>query len=583
MFPLTILANKRLVQIPFLLYLFYFAAFVVGTSVPGTREERSLPGSGQHQFFLSEQKPLPANPKTPIFPDFLVALGVLQQEFYAIWQGVWPTSIDWTSAVLGTFFSGALTTLSSSYPYSSRKSPERENLINRYFSHLVGAYFGQDVFGLMQEAHDDMLWVVLEWLEGIKFITYHSARHYANPLPRKQDQMVWHGTQYIPAFAHRARIFWELASKGWDSTLCGGGMLWNSYPPPYKNAITNELYIAASISMYLYFPGDDNSSPFNFNATGSLENGPPGKPHDPKYLAEAIKAYKWLQGIHMTNDQGLYADGFHISGWTGTNNTRTVCDQRDEMVYTYNQGVLLSGLRGLYEATGSRAYLEDGHKLVKDVIRATGWHSLPTSTSEMGDQTPIGKWHGLGRSGVLEDACDASGSCSQDGQNFKGIFFHHLTRFCEPFPPYSSLPEGFFAGMGVDDGRKSHEASCSRYTTWIRHNSKAALATRDRDGKIGMWWGAPKGVDVDKFHYKVQLPKGIVDHRNPPLNSREAESQTDTYDEMDDNKYVKPHGQRFSGRDLNDRGRGRTVETHAGGVAVLRAAWENSQNDQYLW
>lgn len=28
------------------------------------------------------------------------------------------------------------------------------------------------------------------------------------------------------------------------------------------------------------------------------------------------------------------------------------------------------------------------------------------------------------------------------------------------------------------------------------------------------------------------------------------------------------------GKDLNDRGRGRTVETHTGGLAALRAAWE---------
>jgi hypothetical protein len=30
----------------------------------------------------------------------------------------------------------------------------------------------------------------------------------------------------------------------------------------------------------------------------------------------------------------------------------------------------------------------------------------------------------------------------------------------------------------------------------------------------------------------------------------------------------------FGTRDLNDRGRGRTVETQGGGISVLRALWE---------
>jgi hypothetical protein len=33
-------------------------------------------------------------------------------------------------------------------------------------------------------------------------------------------------------------------------------------------------------------------------------------------------------------------------------------------------------------------------------------------------------------------------------------------------------------------------------------------------------------------------------------------------------------------RDLNDRGRGRTVETQSGGVAVVRAMWEFLKNSE---
>ena len=84
-------------------------------------------------------------------------------------------------------------------------------------------------------------------------------------------------------------------------------MLWSPYLEPYKNAITNELFISASISMYLYFPGDDNTSPFslpNAHATADI----PGRHKDPKYLAAAIEGYKWLKSSNMTDCLGLYGD-----------------------------------------------------------------------------------------------------------------------------------------------------------------------------------------------------------------------------------------------------------------------------------
>lgn len=565
---------RLVIRLPALLCLLCGIAFAIGTSTPAALPNLPLPVSEQLPLLPPKQISPPANTEDSIFSHFILALDVLQQEFFAIWQGVWPTSIDWTSAVLGTHFSAALTTLSASY-LSLESEKENENLINKYFSQLVGAYFAQDVFGIMQEAHDDMLWVVLEWLETIKFINTHSALHYAGTSAREGQD--WYGMQYIPAFAHRARIFWELASKGWDNTLCRGGMLWSPYPPPYKNAITNELYITASVAMYLYFPGDDNASPFSDYIPGYIDVESPGKPHDTKYLDEAIQAYRWLQQIHMTNNQGLYVDGYHISGWTGTNNTGMVCDLRNEMVYTYNQGVLLSGLRGLYEATGEVEFLEDGHDLVRSVIKATGWHLWENTNAEKTDGNPLGRWHGLGRSGILEDACDSSGTCSQDGQNFKGIFFHHISTFCAHLPPYLSLSSGY---ARMDENiRMKHDSSCARYTSWIQHNAKAALTTRDSDGKLGMWWGAPKSIDISNFEAEVKLPDGAVDHRNPIAQSQPVDLKVDEKNVIKEGRYTNSQDERPGILDLNDRGRGRTVETHGGGMAVLRAAWEISPRE----
>jgi hypothetical protein len=509
--------------------------------------------------------------KNSDFSDLIGALQVLQDDYFATWQGIWPTSIDWTSAVMGTYVSAALGTI-------SRSAGDNANLINKYFSELVASYFGQDAFALRQEAYDDMLWVVLGWLESIKFIDEHSELHYSN------SSIPWYGTIWTPVFAHRARLFWDLASQGWDTSLCNGGMVWSPNLEPYKNAITNELYITASISMYHYFPGDDNPSPFSSQALPRLNTAtiPPAVPRDPKYLAAAIEGYKWLRGSNMTDSNGLYVDGFHISGWR-KNNTQDNkrCDSRNEMVYTYNQGVLLSGQRGLYEATGAKSYIEDGHDLILDVIAATGWNIIPDTPliDQEAGQT-IGKWHGLGRSGVLEEACDAPGYCSQDGQTFKGIFFHHLTLFCNPLPDHLVLPDKQTATDSLEGVKKYHAKQCAKYGNWIKHNANAALTTRNKAGKFGMWWGAPIDTAAGR-NIPAELPPHAVDYRNlgtpRDWNGRPFGSGNRTVDKLGEKimfQDVEVKRTEVGIMDLYDRGRGRTVETQGGGLAVLRARWE---------
>jgi hypothetical protein len=543
-----------------------------------------LSSSGDQKHFnhrqYSEQQPIPDRPKTsPTLPVLLDALDVLQDDYFSNWEGIWPTSIDWTSAVVGTYLSSALTSLSTSFQYLP-SSKAAENIVNKYFSQLVASYFGQDAFALRQEAYDDMLWVVLGWLEGIKFVETHSASHYGEKSGLKDSD--WYGQQWIPAFAHRARIFWELASQGWDTSLCSGGMIWSPYLVPYKNAITNELYIAASISMYLYFPGDDNTSPFGFTAPPTfLTLEEPSRPHEPKYLAAAIEAYKWLNNSNMTDSKGLYVDGYHIRGWSrerpkNESERNTRCDERNEMVYTYNQGVLLSGQRGLYEATGARSYLEDGHKLIADVTSATGWDLKYGKVIDEEPKERLGKWHGLGRSGILEEACDAAGYCSQDAQTFKGIFFHHLTLFCSELPDHLVMP-GLFLSKDIPEGpaevSKWHNTQCARYGPWIKHNAQGALSTRDNEGRFGMWWGAPPHATSDP-DAQVDLPNEAVDYRNMgvPQQWKKKRSQRRKTQQAGDNFDENQRG--IGIWDLNDRGRGRTVETQGGGVAVIRALWE---------
>jgi hypothetical protein len=443
--------------------------------------------------------------------------------------------------------------------------------------------------------------VVLGWLDAIKFVNVHSDLHH-QPLPQSKvgardirgvlESQSWYGNYWVPSFAHRARLFWDLARTGWDSKLCRGGMNWNPRLQPYKNAITNELWIAASVSMYLHFPGDNITSPWS--AAG----------RDRKYLLAAIGGYNWLKGVNMTNSKGLYVDGYHVNNRIPGN---TKCDVRDETVYTYNQGVILTGLRGLWTATSSPTYLVDGHDLIQSVIAASGWDlegSRPVDDLSKYDPGKLPPWHGLGRGGIMEELCDASGGCSQDSQTFKGIFFHHFKAFCSPIEPLNAEE-----GMVVDREAyqqitTAHDAACQEYKGWVEHNAKAALATRNSEGLFGMWWGAgifPNRMvtkDTDGIPHSeanasdyrtyglpddgVWAPAGQTHIWTP---NRPVHIESSEIPGFFSNPFQqvlgKPSGagraswanRRRTG-DPNSRGRGRTCEVQHGGLTLLRAWWD---------
>jgi len=510
------------------------------------------------------------------------ALQTMQDTYFELWLGTWPNAIDWTAAVMGTYVSGSLYSLTRSLDYNlppgnqqpaavTAEGSRIENEINKYFSQTISYYFGQDAFSIRNQAFDDMLWVVLGWLENIRFVDLHVDAHY----PTQGDHL-WYGKQFTGAFAHRARIFYDLAKRGWDENDCGGGMNWNP---------RLQLFISASIAMYLYFPGDENESPFitedersnaaHLNLTHLHDQRIPYAPsHAREYLRSATIAYDWIQNSGMRNEQGLYIDGFHIS--QSPRSLHGVCDQRNEMVFTYNQGVILSAQRGLWEGTGNVSYLADGHVLIRNVIKATGYNlsNNAPGAGEHGDR----EWHGLGRDGILEDRCDSIGSCSQDGQNFKGIFFHHLTLFCESLPQTPLLPDGK-SHAANHELWSLHQQSCKEYSPWVTRNAVAALSTRDSSGRFGGWWGND-GNAVPLVH----LPRGAEDYRNDGLGNRDkwgrgwtpvfAPPPVSIDGESTFGSEKISQAPLVHSRDANDRGRGRTVETQGAGVAVVRAMWE---------
>ncbi|KAJ9308949.1 CAZyme family GH76 [Paecilomyces variotii] len=578
----------------------------------GQSVKDELPRASNRSFEESQSESLISVSLT--LRDLLNALNVMQREYFQQWQGTWPTSIDWTAAVIGTQVSAALSSLTATPNHilapsfssvigeandlasaASHTAIAFENTVNRYFDHTLAFYFGENAFSLRNQAFDDMLWVVLGWLENIKFQDLHSELRYSlEPNSTSTLYGAWHGVQFRAPAAHRARLFYELAAQGWDTSLCDGGMVWSPHVTPYKNAITNELFISASIGMYIYFPGDPIDSPFL--ASDASVDGLHYE-RDPAHLEAAVKGYQWLKDSNMIGHRGLYADGFHISGWRNAKQPGSgKCDELNPMVYTYNQGVILSGLRGLWLATGTQDYLRDGHDLILKVIMATGWPKKQSTA-----------WAGLGRGGVLEEVCDSAGGCSQNSHTFKGIFFHHFAEFCRPLSPHE---ERFVAelngGQSEVDRRlifQWHQARCRSYRSWLEYNAEAALKTKDNQGKFGMWWGRQYPDDGRHAPDAATVPYGADDYRNDQESRADwgptthihadpfalgagqvattlLDKKRDTFSAGSASRHSSSQlesstdGRMERHQDVNDRGRGRTVETQSGGVAVLRALYQ---------
>ncbi|EMC95524.1 glycoside hydrolase family 76 protein [Baudoinia panamericana UAMH 10762] len=492
------------------------------------------------------------------------------------WNGTyWPTTIQWIGAFIDTLLIASersLTGALEEYDGNVQGAKTGGSSINAdilsYYSEVEAYYGDEDVVQIFGAAYDDAQWVVLEWLEAIRFINKYDS-HAKSTL----------GQSDIARFAHRAHIFYNIVQNQFDTSLCGGGITWNPALAPYKNAITNELFLASSIGMYLYYPGDDNSNPYPSpsytNATNAtLPALPTLAAHDPLLLSNAQKEYQWFKTQNFTNAQGLVVDGFHVS------DNQTTCDERNEMVYTYNQGVILSGLRGLWEATGDAMYLSDGYVLVSTVINATGWNA----------HSPLeaGVWAGLGRNGIMEDYCDAPANCTQDAQAFKGIYFHHLDLFCEPLPTTKPLVAGV-TKLAPSSLANQHTSNCAGYLSWIEHNANAALSTRNSSGMIGGWWGASyvNRTQAPSLDHAVPPPWGSDDEWNQPWllqqspwacrgqhgcqpNGRGSHSGNSK-------RMARPFRSRKR-QDANAEGRGRTVETEASGLSVVKAASDFSVN-----
>jgi len=176
----------------------------------------------------------------------------------------------------------------------------------------------------------------------------------------------------LQVYLQRALLFYEVILPYWDTTVCGGGIWWSS-ARNYKNAVTNELFLMASLMLHRLRP---ENTTIDFLSYANLE-------------------LEWFLNSGMINDQYLINDGLTV-----INNTTCVNNQQTE--WTYNQGVILGGLLQMYLLTENRTLIDIAVKL------ANASSTLMTYPN-----------------GILKESCEPN-NCDSDQHQFKGIYTRYL-------------------------------------------------------------------------------------------------------------------------------------------------------------
>ena len=169
------------------------------------------------------------------------------------------------------------------------------------------------------------------------------------------------------AYLRQAKSVFRALTKGWDP-VCGGGLQWTRRIP-YKNAITNETFMADAALLHEATPGDT------------------------RYARWALREWRWFSASGMLTRSHLVIDGLSAR-------CRPKLHSR---TWTYNQGMLIGAMVYMAKMTGRRSFLVIARQVAHAVI-----HSPKLSPH-----------------GILHEPCSPS-SCGRDAPMFKGIFMTNL-------------------------------------------------------------------------------------------------------------------------------------------------------------
>ncbi|RKF81915.1 putative glycosyl hydrolase family 76 [Golovinomyces cichoracearum] len=244
----------------------------------------------------------------------------------------------------------------------------------------------------INEFYDDELWWALAWIK------------------------VYDITQNETYLNTAADIF-EDSKSVWGQTPCGG--LWWDKNHTEVGAVVNELYLTTAAKL----------------ANRLLES-----PHPGYYMDEAMKAHNWFQESGLINGNNLINNALNLQ----------TCKNDGNFVFTYNQGILLSGLAELTYGTKDQKYVNLANTIAVAAINA------------MTDSD-----------GILRESCEPD-ACNGDQEQFKGIFSRNIQFLYKNNPNISA-------------------ETATLFKNFLQNNAESIWAKDSVNNQMGLVWSGPKG------------------------------------------------------------------------------------------
>ena len=166
----------------------------------------------------------------------------------------------------------------------------------------------------------------------------------------------------------------------------------------------------------------------------------------------------------MRNSDGLWNDGcvapdkLRFSPADGGCSLTSACKNNGQTTWTYNQGVVASGLAELYHATGDSSYLTQAEITLDGAIA----HKT--------------------QNGILKETCDnanPTSTCNNDQAMFKGIWMKHLQFYLDRATDRVAKYTDF---IGAQESAVFHYGTGADWTVgnvWYAPNNGGSLFTAE--------------------------------------------------------------------------------------------------------
>lgn len=262
--------------------------------------------------------------------------------------------------------------------------------------------------GFLNGFYDDELWWVLAWI---------------------QVYDVTNDEKYLD----KAAAIFEDSKNAWGATPCGG--LWYVLLQSYNKSI---LTLSRWDKAHTQIGAVENE--LYLSAAAKLANRRPNTPSGGYYFNEALKAYEWFISSGLINSDNVINNGLNIA----------TCQNDGSYVFSYNQGILLSGLAELTWSTGDSKY--------NDLANTIALAAMKNLTNA---------------AGILTDPCDRG--CNSDTEQFKGVF-------------------GRAIQFLVNRATVLDDATRATYVNFLKVNADSIWAYDQVDNQLGLVWSGPKGT-----------------------------------------------------------------------------------------